>query len=165
VAGAHARGQRLLIRGIACCDDLRIKAIHAVAHVKGRRILARMSVAPIHCIRCGLVCRGLSGLGCGVLANSGAVRGLGRDRNRGKCRGHGGKIFFIAVRQKIHVENPSIKLERTDGVFRQRQPISAGDPQWTGRRPTAKKALPHCWSRDYIHKKKRNYLEISQMQI
>jgi hypothetical protein len=50
------------------------------------------------------------------LANSGAVRGLGGDRNRGKGSDHGGEIFFIAVRQIIHVEDLSIKSEKTDGV-------------------------------------------------
>jgi hypothetical protein len=41
---------------------------------------------------------------------------LGRDRNRGKCGGHSGEIFFVAVRQNIHVEDLSLKSEKTDGV-------------------------------------------------
>lgn len=132
VAGAVTLGQRLLISSIACSSNLRVLGIHAGAHVlgRGRTTIHRVVLlrAILLCSRRGLLCRGLSGLLRGGLANSGAVRGLGRDRNRGKCRDYGGEIFFMAIRQNIHVRNPSIESEKTDGVFHNRQPIAGGDP-------------------------------------
>jgi hypothetical protein len=74
-----------------------------------------------HCL-----CRSIPCLGRSILANGGAVRGLGRDRN---CREHGGRsgdIFFIVIRQKFHTENPPRISEMADGESIIGRKIAAG---------------------------------------
>ena len=121
VAGAATLRQHLLVRAVADSSQLRR---HAAIHVITgcRRRAFRNDTWQ------GLVDRVVCGFGRCLLARSGAVRGLGRDRDCGKYSGHCGDILFIAVRQKIHAETLSMTLERTDGAFHHQQPIATRNP-------------------------------------
>jgi hypothetical protein len=77
-----------------------------------------------------------------ILANGGAVRGLGRDRNCRECGGCSGDIFFIVVRQKFHSENPPIISEMTDGGKPSGRKSLPGMHYASGRDPAMERTCP-----------------------